>query len=78
MERSFLVCNGDAVGRFKVKVKLFGICRQSPPLAIPLAQDMRILDELASQCTVPVVSSSSATPERSVQCNQSLLEPLRG
>lgn len=62
MERSFLVCNGDAVGRLKVKVKLFGICRQSPPLTIPPAQDMRMLDELAGQCTVPVMFSFSATP----------------
>lgn len=62
METRFLDCNGDAVGRLEVKVKLFGICRQSPPLAIPLPQDMQILHELASQCTVPVMFSSSATP----------------
>lgn len=62
METRFLDCNGDAVGRLEVKVKLFGICRQSPPPVIPLAQAMRILDELASQCIVPVMFSSSASP----------------
>lgn len=77
VETSFLVCNGDAVGKLEVKMKLFGM----PPITTschPAAQDMRILDELASQCTVPVVFSSSATPGTEAQCNQSQLEPLRG